>query len=157
MSKFDPERDLQIERLIPARAETIWRCWSEPELFKQWFTPAPVEVVEVQNDLHSGGRAYNVMKLPDGTLMHNDGCFLLVEPFSRLVFTDGCLAGFRPSADPAFMVADIHLKPESDGHTLYSAHVMHSSPEKRIEHEGFGFAEGWGTSLSQLADLVKTL
>ena len=100
---FNPDTDLKIERLINAAPETIWRCWAEPELFKQWFVPHPVEVTEVDNDLRPGGRAFNVMKLPDGTLMENDGCFLLVDRYSRLVFTDGVLSGFRPSPNPAFM------------------------------------------------------
>ena len=66
---FNAETDLKIERLIAAKPETIWRCWAEPELFKQWFVPPTIEVNEVENNLHAGGRAFNVMKLPDGTLI----------------------------------------------------------------------------------------
>jgi uncharacterized protein YndB with AHSA1/START domain len=153
---FNPDTDLKIERLINAAPETIWRCWAEPELFKQWFVPHPVEVTEVDNDLRPGGRAFNVMKLPDGTLMENDGCFLLVDRYSRLVFTDGVLSGFRPSPNPAFMTADIRLIPQ-DGGTLYAAHVMHSDSKKRDEHEKMGFFDGWGTTLEQLAALAQRL
>ncbi len=153
---FNPETDLQIERLMKASPETIWRCWEEPELFKQWFVPPPVEVTEVENDLRPGGRAFNVMKLPDGTLMENDGCFLVANRFSRLVFTDGVLPGFRPAPTPAFMTADVRLIPQ-DGGTLYHAHVMHSDSAKRDEHEKMGFFDGWGTTLEQLATLVQRL
>ena len=153
---FNPDTDLKIERLINAVPETIWRCWAEPELFKQWFVPHPVEVTEVDNDLRPGGRAFNVMKLPDGTLMENDGCFLLADRYSRLVFTDGVLSGFRPSPNPAFMTADIRLIPQ-DGGTLYAAHVMHSDSKKRDEHEKMGFFDGWGTTLEQLAALAQRL
>lgn len=153
---FNPETDLRIERLMNAAPETIWRCWEEPELFKQWFVPHPVEVTEVDNDLRPGGRAFNVMKLPDGTLMENDGCFLLADRHTRLVFTDGVLSGFRPSPKPAFMTADVRLIPQ-DGGTLYHAHVMHSDSNKRAEHEKMGFFDGWGTTLEQLAALVQRL
>lgn len=153
---FNPETDLKIERLMKAAPETIWRCWEEPDLFKQWFVPLPVEVTDVENDLRAGGRAFNVMKLPDGTLIENDGCFLLADRHARLVFTDGCLPGFRPSPNPAFMTADVRLIPQ-DGETLYSAHVMHSDANKREEHEKMGFHEGWGTTLRQLDELTARL
>ncbi|NRB01134.1 MAG: SRPBCC domain-containing protein, partial [Rhodobacteraceae bacterium] len=39
MFDVNPATDLTIERLMKCRPETIWRCWSEPELVKQWFTP----------------------------------------------------------------------------------------------------------------------
>lgn len=152
---FDPETDLQIERLIKAAPETIWRCWEEPELFKQWFTPPAVETVECENDLRAGGRAYNVMKLPDGTLFENDGCFVLAERFKRLVYTDGMLPGFRPAPD-CFMVADVRLIPQDHG-TLYHAHVMHRTAENRQKHEEMGFSEGWGITLDQLSDLASRL
>lgn len=153
---FNPDTDLQIERLMKASPETIWRCWEEPELFKQWFTPRPVEVTEVENDLRAGGRAFNIMKLPDGTLIENDGCFLLAERHSRLVYSDGVLPGFRPSPNPAFMTADVRLIPQEGG-TLYHAHVMHSDSAKRAEHEKMGFFDGWGTAFEQLAALAERL
>ncbi len=152
--KINPDLDLTIDRVIGGSPETIWRCWSEPDLFRRWFTPPGVDVVEVENDLRPGGRAYNVMRLPDGTLMPNDGCFLLAEPFTRLVFTDGFRAGFRPANDPAFLVADIRLTPVEGG-TLYAAHVMHSEASKREAHEEMGFHDGWGTTLAQLDALVQ--
>jgi uncharacterized protein YndB with AHSA1/START domain len=152
---FDPDTDLRIERLIRAAPETIWRCWEDPALFKQWFTPKPVEVTEVDNDLRPGGRAFNIMKLPDGTLMENDGCFVLADRFRRLVMTDGMLAGFRPAPD-CFMVADITLTPQGGG-TLYHAHVMHAMPEQRRQHADMGFEDGWGTTLRQLDELAQTL
>ena len=86
-------------------------------------------MTEVENDLRPGGRAFNVMKLPDGTLMENDGCFLLADKYSRLVFTDGVLPGFRPASTPAFMTADVRLIPQDSG-TLYHALVMHSDSGK---------------------------
>lgn len=155
MTGFDPERDLRIERLMKAAPKAIWRCWEEPDLLRRWFTPPPVEVVELHHDLRPGGQACVVMKLPDGTLMPNDGSFLLVERHRRLVFTDALLAGFRPSG-AGFMTADTRLEPK-DGGTLYSAHVMHATPEARAEHEQMGFHDGWGTTFEQLDALAASL
>ncbi len=155
MPTFDPELDLSIERLIEATPETIWRCWHEPDLFKRWFTPPPVEVAEVDNDLQAGGRAFVVMKMPDGKTIPYEGCFVLAEPHKRLVYTDALGPGFRPGAKP-FMTADVHLLPQEGG-TLYKVHVMHASPGGRAEHEAMGFHEGWTTTIAQLDDLAQSL
>lgn len=150
---FNPETDLRIERWIRATQETLWRCWAEPELFRQWFTPKPVEVIAAENDLRSGGRSFNVMRLPDGTEIRNEGCFVYAEKAKRLVFTDAMEAGFRPKAQP-FMCCDLRLIPQ-DGGTLYACHVMHPSAADKARHEEMGFFDGWATALAQL-DAVAT-
>ncbi len=155
MTTFSPETDLQIERLIRATPETIWRCWAEPDLFKQWFTPPGVEVTDCENDLTPGGRAYCVMKLPDGSEMPLDGCFILADYPRRLVYTDSMLSGFRPKGS-SFMTADVTLTPK-DGGTLYHAHVMHPEAAQRAQHEEMGFFEGWGTTFAQLDALAASL
>ena len=155
MTNFDPDRDLRIEQLIKATPETIWRCWQEPDLFKQWFTPPGVEVTEVVNDIRPGGRAYVVMKLPDGTLMPSEGCFLHTEYPNRLVYSDAVTADWRPGAEP-FMTAIVELLVQDEG-TLYRATVLHNDAAAREKHEGFGFHDGWGTTLKQLADLAESL
>lgn len=155
MPDFNPETDLEIEQLIRARPETIWRCWAEPELFRQWFTPPGVDVVACENVLEPGGRAFCIMRLPDGTEIPGDGCFLLADHPRRLVFTDAMRAGFRPTSE-AFMTVDVTLTP-ADGGTLYHAHVMHPDRAARDRHEEMGFREGWGTTLRQLDALASGL
>lgn len=155
MTDFDPTRDLRIEQPIKAKPEAIWRCWEEPDLFKQWFTPPGVDVTEVENNLRPGGRAYVVMKLPDGTLMPYEGCFLHVERPGLLVYGDAVATNWRP-ADKPFMTAIVELIPKNGG-TLYRATVLHASAAAREEHEGFGFHDGWGTTLRQLAELAENL
>jgi uncharacterized protein YndB with AHSA1/START domain len=155
MAEINPDTDLEIERLIRAAPETIWRCWAEPALFKSWFTPPGVEVTECENTLVPGGRAFCVMKLPDGSLMPGDGCFLVADHPRRFVYTDALVAGFRPKGE-AFMTVDVTLTPGAEG-TLYRAHVMHATPEQRRGHLDMGFMDGWGTTLKQLDELASGL
>ncbi|MDJ1007626.1 MAG: SRPBCC domain-containing protein [Paracoccaceae bacterium] len=155
MPEFNPETDLEIARVIRSAPETIWRCWAEPELFKQWFTPPGVEVTDCENVLEPGGRAYTVMKLPDGSQMPLDGCFLLADFPRRLVYTDAMVAGFRPKGE-AFMCVDVTLTPV-DGGTRYHAHVMHPGADQRQAHLDMGFEEGWGTTFEQLDRLAAGL
>lgn len=155
MTGFDPETDLKIERLIRATPESIWRCWSEPELFKQWFVPPPVKVLQVENDLSPGGIAHVVMKLPDGTEMPSTGCFLVADRPRHLVYTDALGPGFRPKTE-GFMTVLVDLEPR-DGGTLYSATVLHPTEADRLRHEEMGFFDGWGTTLDQLDRLAYSL
>lgn len=155
MAEFNAETDLQIERLIGARPETIWRCWAEPDLFKQWFTPPTVEVTDCEHVLEPGGRSYTVMKLPDGTEMPMEGCFIAADFPKRLLYTDAMGPGFRP-LESGFMTVEVTLTPK-DGGTLYHAHVMHASAEQRSQHLEMGFEEGWGTTFGQLDELAQRL
>lgn len=155
MPDFDPRLDLRIERDIAASPAAVWRCWAEPELLKQWFTPPPVTLAEVEIDLNPGGRFCSTMKLPDGTLIPSEGCFVLVEPGHRHVFTDALRAGFRP-ADSPFFTADVRLTPTGTG-TRYSVHVMHADAAARQKHEDMGFHEGWGTTIGLLDTLAQSL
>lgn len=153
--QFDPNTDLRIEKVMKARAETIWRCWEEPELFKQWFTPPTVEVLEVENVLKPGGRSYVKMGLPDGSEIPLEGCFLYVDRPRCLVYGDAMTAGFRPAAEP-FMTTIVETVEENGG-TLYRATVLHVDTAARKKHEDMGFHEGWGTTFAQLANLVESL
>ena len=152
---LDPDTDLVIERRMTARPETVWRCWTDPALFVEWFAPKPVKVSDVAYDFHPGGRANLTMTLPDGTVMPLKGCVVDVEPARRLVTTDAMTAGFRPAPDP-FMTAIMTLEPDGSG-TLYRATVLHHSAEQKRTHEEMGFWDGWGTVIRQLDELSAGL
>ncbi|MBS0564318.1 MAG: SRPBCC family protein [Proteobacteria bacterium] len=147
--------DLVITRRMKASPARVWRCWTEPELIPQWFAPKPVIVKNVVIDLRPGGESSSTMVLPDGTEMPLLGCYLVVEPERRLVFTDCLGPGFRPLANP-FFTAEVTMEPDGTG-TLYTARAIHGNAENRRKHEEMGFFDGWGTVAGQLDELAATL
>lgn len=153
---FDPERDLMIERHLNAPRATVWRCWSEPALHEKWYAPAPWKTKVHKLDLRAGGAFDSEMIGPEGQKFRSEGCFLIVEPGHRFVFTDALAAGFRPNAEP-FMTVEIIMTDTPDGGTLYIARVKHADPDGRKKHEEMGFEGGWNTCISQLETLAKTL
>lgn len=159
MTALDPALDLRLERQIDVAPATLWRCWTDPDLLMQWFCPKPWQVTEAAIDLRPGGRFFTRMSgpLPDGTTadVPNEGCFLVVEPERRLVFTDALHAGWRP-APTTFMTAIVSFEPR-DGGTFYVATALHADPEKREQHEKMGFHQGWGTAADQMVALARTL
>ena len=149
------DRELVLTRLIDAPRETLYRCWTEPALMKQWFAPKPYETPVVEVDVRSGGANLIVMRGPDGQDMPNRGMYLEVVPNERLVFTDAFTEAWQPSAKP-FMTAILTFEPQGDK-TLYTARVRHWTVEDREAHEKMGFHQGWGICTDQLAALAATL
>ena len=149
------ERDLVLTRLIAASPAALYRCWTEPELMKQWFTPPPFATVHVETDIRPGGSSLVVMRGPDGTEFPNRGIYLEVVPNERLVFPDAYTSAWEPSAKP-FMTVIVTFVSEGSS-TRYTARVMHWTKEDRDAHAAMGFEQGWGTATDQLAALAGTL
>ncbi|CAM4088562.1 SRPBCC family protein [Comamonas aquatilis] len=147
--------DLVLIRRIPASAQTLFRCWTEPELIKQWFVPSPWTIAHVQLDLRAGGQSLIVMQDPEGNQHPNPGVYLEVIPNRRLVFTDAYTAGWLPAAKP-FMTAIISFEPEGE-QTLYTARARHWSAEARQQHLDMGFEQGWGICADQLQTLAARI
>lgn len=148
-------RELTITRLIAAPRAAVWRCWTEPDLIKQWFTPRPWTTPVVEIDLRPGGASYMLFRGPDGEEFPNRGVYLEVVPEERLVFTDAYVEAWVPSAEP-FMTAIASFADEAGG-TRYTARVQHWSEEARSRHEQMGFHEGWGKAADQLQEVARSL
>lgn len=147
--------ELSLSRHIAAPRAIVWRCWTEAELIKQWFTPRPWTTPVVEIDLRPGGASYMLFRGPDGEEFPNRGVYLEVVPQQRLVFTDAYVEAWVPSAEP-FITAIVTLSDE-DGGTRYEARVRHWSPEAMKRHESMGFHDGWGKAADQLEDVAKRL
>lgn len=147
--------ELVVTRLIDATPDKVYRCWTEPELVKQWFAPKPWTTPRVEMDVRAGGSSLVVMRGPDGNELPNPGVFLEVVPNRKLVATDAYTKAWEPSAKP-FLTLVLTFEPEGSG-TRYTARARHWSAEDREAHEKMGFHEGWGKTTDQLEALAKTL
>lgn len=153
----DPNaRELTLTRTLDAPRAAVWRCWTEPELLKQWFAPKPWTTAVAEMDVRPGGACLMVMRGPDGAESRNPGVYLEVVPREKLVFTDAYTKAWQPSEKP-FMTAVITLADAGQGKTAYSARVLHWTAADREAHEKMGFHEGWGRCTDQLEALARTL
>ena len=161
---FNPELDLQFERIVDVPCEKIWAAWTTPKLLMPWFCPLPWKTIACEIDLRAGGIFRTVMQSQEGQQFPNSGCYLEVIPNEKLVWTNAMEPGFRPAkqavanpdhpSEEFMMTATILLEPVASG-TKYTAHVMHANKEARTQHEQMGFKEGWGTCLDQLVASLK--
>lgn len=153
---MNPELELVVIRDIAATRENLFRCWTEPELIKQWFAPRPWTVSHAETDVRAGGSNLVVMRGPDGQEFPNPGVYLELVPNERIVATDAYTSAWEPSPK-AFMTLVLTFEDLGDGTTRYTARARHWTAADREAHEKMGFAEGWGQCTSQLAELAATL
>jgi uncharacterized protein YndB with AHSA1/START domain len=151
----DPGRELVMSRLIDAPREKVYRAWTEPDLLKQWFAPAPWTTPHAELDVRPGGASTIVMRSPEGNDMPYSGVYLEVVPNERLVFTDAYTAAWQPSQKPFMTV--IATFEDQGGKTRYTARVLHWTAADREAHEKMGFHQGWSQCADQLAAVAKAL
>src|SRR6266850_7367914 len=104
-----PDRELVLTRVIDVPRHKLFRCWTEPELLKQWFAPKPYTTPVARIDVRPGGASYIVMRDPQGNDLPNPGVVILT-------FED--LGG---------------------GKTRYTARARHWTAADRETHEKMGF------------------
>ena len=149
-------RDLVITRDIAVPREKLYRCWTEPELMTQWFTPPPWITTHAETDVRPGGASLVMMSGPDGKEFPNPSVYLEVVPNERLVATDAYTSAWEPSAKP-FMTLILTFDDLGGGNTRYTATARHWSEADRESHEKMGFHDGWARATDQLAELAARL
>lgn len=150
------DNELVLARLMDASPEQLFRAWTTPERYPEWFCPKPWRAEATKMDLRPGGACETTMYGPDGEVFPNRGVYLEIVPNRKLVFTDSYTEGWVPAPDP-MMTAVLTFEPQADGKTLYVARCGHPTPEKKAMHEQMGFHEGWGIVAEQLEALARTL
>jgi uncharacterized protein YndB with AHSA1/START domain len=145
-------RDLLLTRIIDAPRARIFKAWTDPELLKKWFAPAPLTTPLVETDVRPGGSSLIVMRGPDGSEFPNRGVYLEVVENERLVFTNAYTRDWEPAEKP-FMTVILTFEEEGRG-TKYTALVRHWTVDDREAHEKMGFHQGWAICTEQLAALV---
>lgn len=147
--------ELVLTRLLDAPREKLYRCWTEPELMKQWFVPKPWTIAHAETDLRPGGSSLVTMRSPEGQEFPNRGVYLDIVPNEKIVFTDAYTEAWKPSEKPFF--TGIITFADGDGKTRYTAVARHWTAEDKAAHEKMGFHEGWGQCATQLEELAKRL
>lgn len=157
MRDLDPDLDLELGRIIRAPRDRVWRAWTQPDELAKWWVPAPsacrVERLEV---VAGGGFVTLLSDDGDAWVPHMDACFVAVYPGERIVFTNALDSRLRPaSPEPVAMTAQITFRDHAEG-TAYGIRVRHADDRSRRHHEVLGFADGWGTALTQLVRLAES-
>jgi uncharacterized protein YndB with AHSA1/START domain len=152
---FDDRLDLMVERAVRVSPERAWAAWTDPDHVRRWYAPAPGVIAECEIDLRPGGLFRFVIRQPDGVENVITCCYLVVEPYRRLVWTDALRPGYRP-APTGFFTAVMTLESQGDV-TMCRTVALHRNEAERNDHADMGFYDGWGTVLDQLGAYAPTM
>jgi len=144
------DREILITRTFDAPAALVFKAWTTPDLVRRWwgFESSPLVVCDI--DLRPGGGWRYVTREPDGTELGWHGTYIEVDGPHRLVSTE-VFEGFPDAAAQNTLVLS-----ETDGITVLTVTVEHTSMEHRDGHIGSGMEPGMQHSLDRIEDLLAS-
>lgn len=87
----DEQAWVEIQRDFDAPVETVWKMWTDPELFRRWYGPKGMTVPVAEMDLVVGGTRKICIEMASserGMSMWFIGVYKEITPPSRLVYTE---------------------------------------------------------------------
>jgi uncharacterized protein YndB with AHSA1/START domain len=146
MAEPVPDRRLgfTMTRVFAAPRERVWREWTEPEAFADWFGGAEAEVPldTVAMDVRPGG-AWHATMLHGGREIRWKGEYVEVQPPERLVLT----FSDQPDDAPHELVV-VMLRELGDGRTEMVVEQHGSLPPGAYD----AARNGWGGFFDVLAE-----
>jgi uncharacterized protein YndB with AHSA1/START domain len=137
------ERELpsaRVERILPARQETVYDAWLDEQSLKAFMCPAPGEATEVKVEPRIGGSLRVVMTFPDRRT-EITGEFVALDRPERLSFT------WRTDHGDPGSIVTILLAAHGEDQTQMT--IIHSRQPPALVP---GYRTGWTSIAGRLAD-----
>lgn len=102
----DTKTWVRIDRDFAAPIQDVWKMWTDPALFRQWYGPMGLSVPVAEMDLVIGGqrKVCMEMKTPERAMsMWFIGVYKEINPPSRLVYTESMCDADGTLISPASM------------------------------------------------------
>ena len=144
------DRELIIRRTFNAPPSTVYRAWSQPELFQRWWVPkslSGVSLVSCDLDVRTGGKYRLEFSAGGSDTMAFYGKYLEVVANERIVWTND-------EGDEGAITTVTFA--DQDGKTLLTFSELYPS-KQRLDEAMEGSAAGLPTQLDQLDDLLPTI
>jgi uncharacterized protein YndB with AHSA1/START domain len=142
------EPGIKIVRVFDAPRERLWREWTEPERFADWFggVDASVPLSSVEMDVRAGG-AWRLTMEVDHREIHWHGEYREVLEPSRVVFT---ISDAAPEAGYELVIVD--LIDLGDGRTEMRFEQRGGMTPEQYEAAG----AGWGRFFDRIDERLST-
>lgn len=140
-----------ITRVISAPRPLVWRAWTDPKHFAQWWGPHHFTNPVCKLDLRPGGDIHVVMRAPNGTDYPMNGRFEEITPPEKLVFSCGAL---DEKGKPMFEFRHTVTFSERGGKTSLKVQSRVTMVMPGTGHYLSGFKAGMTQSLERLDSLL---
>jgi uncharacterized protein YndB with AHSA1/START domain len=137
---------ITVTRVFDAPRERVWKEWTEPERFADWFggKESEVPLSSVSVDVRPGGSLRLTMFAESGRReIHWRGEYLEVVEPERLVFTLSDQPG-----DDAYELITVVLTDLGDGRT----EMLFQQRGQLTPEQYEGAAQGWGSFFDRIAE-----
>jgi uncharacterized protein YndB with AHSA1/START domain len=141
------DRELVVTRIFDAPPRTVYRAWSQPELFRRWWMPKSVSgasLLSCDMDVRTSGKYRLEFGTGGSDTMAFYGKYLEVVPNERIVWTN--------DEDEAGAVTTVIFE-DQGGKTLLTFHEVYPSKEA-LEEALQGSAAAMPEQLEQLDKLL---
>lgn len=137
--------EVVVTRTFAAPARLVFKAWSEPELFEQWWVPRSLGMTleDCEMDVRTGGR----YRLDFGDGMDFHGRYVEVVPDRKIVWTNEEGGDAGPVTTVTFE--------EKDGVTVLVLRETYPSKEA-LDAAGTGAQEAMHETFGQLDELLLT-
>jgi len=144
------DRELVVTRMFDAPPSTVYRAWSQSELFRRWWMPrsaSGVSLVSCDLDVRTGGKYRLEFSTGGPDIMAFYGKYLEVVPNERIVWTND--EGEEGAVTTVTFT-------DQGGQTLLTFHEVYPTKEG-LEEALQGSAAGLPEQLDQLDELLPSL
>ena len=145
------DEQILITRAFDAPRHLVYEAWTTPELVKRWWSAKRGEVTVAEIDLRVGGAWRYVMVTDGGFEVAFHGEYREIVPNERIVSTE--VYEGMPEAE----AVDTLTFTETDGRTLLTLLVQHTSKEHRDAHVESGMEDGLQDALDLLEEVAGSL
>lgn len=153
---------VRIEREFDAPIELVWKMWTDPDLFKQWYGPNGMSVPTAEMDVTVGGtrKICMAMQSPERSMsMWFTGVYKEISAPHRLIYTESMCdeAGTiippqsmgMPDTFPDITEVIVELNQTGGKTRMVMMHVGVA--------EGTAGAGGWNQAFDKMTDLSQSL
>ena len=152
VEQSNPTKELTLTRVFNADRETVFKMWTEPEHFSNWYGPKGFTVPECDIDLRPGGKFHVQMKSPDGKIYPHYGIYHEIISPEKLVFS--LPSHFDEKGNPQVEMLNSLSFTEENGKTKMVMHIVEVKTMPGIVPlKGLDYA--WNQSFDKMEEILN--
>ena len=142
---------LVLDYQIDASKESVYKAWTDLEIFQKWFCPTGFSIARAEMVLRVGGYFKIHMKSPEGDIYPTKGEYILLEEPHRIVYRDSW-DDDREENEPT--IAEIIFESQGEK-TLLKIYSSFTSEKQKESVLSSGIIDGWKMFFENLNNVLK--
>ncbi len=147
---METNASLKTEKEFTVPVQSVYEAWTNEEQLKQWWKPMRMQLAEVVNELHEGGKIEYKFQGENKNNLTVKGEYLEVRPNEKLVCTWNWQLHDERLNDSKYKLT-VLFKSSGAGSSIEISQENDADQELLKPHEA-----GWDEELNNLADYLNS-